>query len=817
MSRWFSALLPAAAALAFARAALAAPLPAFPAPEASFYRFVAETDDARSVFLNPAGLAGASGTNLYLDASGGGDRLVDEGTVALQGGSWGFSYRHRELLDRSPGSGVALPEGNLDAYTLATALGPRYARLGVARVWENVDLPGEDVRTWTLGLQSRAARALSIGASIENADRPGRPGGTLAPRYRYGIAVRPLGSDPEGFTLNVEGSHLDGASDRIDMAYGASYLTANGLVFAVAVRDPHGASPEFGASVGMHFGHGAVAARARSVRPGTEDVRGSVAIQLYDEFWRRSTAAGGKVAVLRLEGNYEDTGSGFVLLGGESRGALGVIRRLHDAARDPDVAALAVRIGHVSGGFLGPVTAQAEEMRKGLAGFRAAGKPVVAYLEDVGGPTEMYLASAANEIVMPPLTGVQGIGVAVHLDRLQRMFEKIGVEWDADTVGAYKGTFHTWYTDTTTAAQRREIMGLVDAAYEHLTGTIRDARGISAGDMADIGTGRIVFPDECVSMGLVDTLGWWEDALTAAGRLAGLGGAGRPASMPLPDRSYWSERWTPPPAVAVVPAYGDIVSGESHGDWLRGGRTLGSETLVQQLRAAAGNPEVKAIVLRVDSGGGSVLGSEEMRHEILKVKRERKIPFLVSMAGAAASGGYWISMDADTILADRMTLTGSIGVVWTLPVLEKLYEKAGITSETFKRGEHADMLAWTRHYTPEERAMLDKSLQYLYGEFVRGVAAGRHLSEARVREIGQGRVYFGERAMELGLVDGIGTLADAERVAAARAGIAADYRVLTFGPPSGGIFERVMNGVRAALPGAGVRERMEGMRAELGG
>jgi protease-4 len=787
-----------------------------PPYEFSFYRFAAETRDGASTFLNPAGLAGGVGTNLSLELSGNED-VLDEFVAAMQGGPWGFAYRHRDLTEVPRRVYTAVPsafapgqpiipvpaDANLDAYTFGAAVGPRWFKLGAARVWGNVDEPGADLRTWILGFQSRPARRLSLGFTVRNPGHPDYLDARLDPRYTYGVALRPLPASPELLTLNVEGSHADGSS-RIDMAYGARVFTRRGLEVALAVRDRNGLSPEFGLSVTGHFGHGAASARGRSVEGTGEDVRGSVGIQVFDEFWRRSMAPRKSVAVLRLDGTYEDTGSGFVLLGSETRGALDVIRRIRDAGRDPDVSALALRIGNVSGSFLGPVSAQIEEIRKALTAFRDGGKPVVAYLEDVGGAPEMYLASAADRIVMPPLTGVQGIGVSVHITRMKRMFEKLGVQWDADTAGVYKSTFHTWYTDTTSAAQRKEIESLVDVSYRHLIDTIQSARGISDEDMASIGTGRIVFPEDCVKMKLVDELGWWEDALKTAGELTGGPPDRKPSTMPLPDRIYWSERWVPPPAVAVVPAYGDIVSGKSRRNWIRGGRTMGSETVVRQLRAAVASPAVKAVVLRVDSGGGAVLASEEMRKEILHLKEERKIPFLVSMGSMAASGGYWISMDADTILADAMTLTGSIGVVWSLPVLQDLYEKAGLTSETFKRGEHTDMFSWYRHYTPEEKRMLDASLDYLYDAFIRGVAEGRGLPEARVREMAQGRVYFGERARELGLVDGIGTLGDAERVAAAKAGVADDYRVVTFGPPArAGLLTRILAAAGLRTPLAG--------------
>jgi protease-4 len=366
----------------------------------------------------------------------------------------------------------------------------------------------------------------------------------------------------------------------------------------------------------------------------------------------------------------------------------------------------------------------------------------------------------------------------------------MGVEWEADTAGAYKSSFHSWYTDTTTAEQRHAIQELVDTAYNHLVTTIQTAREINDDDMGEIATGGILYPDDCIRTKLVDEVGWWEDALVAADRLSG-GEGRRPGTVVLPGRRYWSERWSPPPAVAVVPVYGGIHSGRSRRNWVWGGRSMGAKTVVGQLRAAAAHPEVRAIVFRVDSGGGSALASESIRQEILRIKEKQGIPFYVSMGAMAASGGYWISMDGDSIFANATTLTGSIGVVWSYPVLEKLYEKLGVTSETIKRGEHADVPSLNRHLTDEERVMLDGSLDFVYDNFVDGVARGRDLPEERVREIAEGRIYLGTQAVDLGLVDGLGALDDAVEAAARRVGIQNDYRVLTFRSGKPGFWQKL--------------------------
>jgi len=298
--------------------------------------------------------------------------------------------------------------------------------------------------------------------------------------------------------------------------------------------------------------------------------------------------------------------------------------------------------------------------------------------------------------------------------------------------------------------------------------------------MKELADGRLFRPDELVTEHLVDTIGWEKDAKAELGKLAGERKPDKLATTVISGRTYRTERWTPPPVVAIVGAYGDIMTGKSSRGIMRGSRTMGSATVVKQLKAASKHHGVRAIVFRVDSGGGSALASDEIVEEIRRIQREDKLPVVISMGNVAGSGGYWVSMYGDAIFADPTTITGSIGVVWFKPVIERLYEKLGLTNETFKEGEHSDGMSWSRHLTDDEMKMLDGYIGEMYGLFVDKVAEGRHLSPERVREIGGGRVYLGTQALELKLVDQLGGLRDAVEFAAKKAGIEADYRTAYF-------------------------------------
>jgi hypothetical protein len=270
---------------ALARPAAAETWTSYPKAEYEHYGFVTDTADATAILLNPAGLAGGPGSNLYFDLSGDHNELT-EYVAALQGKAFGFAYRHRDLhgpgVVPNPGNEPQPGEGNLDAYTAAGGYGRGSFKFGASAAWTNTDLPGKDAFSWNAGLLMRVGSMFTLGGTVINIQHPRFLDGNLKPRYTYGITASPLFGL---LTLSVQGSHEDGNSDIIDMTYGAKVHLKSGLSLAATVEDAPGDPPTLGASATYFFGRGAVSGRARTT-DGTDGFRGQLAFQTFDQFWQ---------------------------------------------------------------------------------------------------------------------------------------------------------------------------------------------------------------------------------------------------------------------------------------------------------------------------------------------------------------------------------------------------------------------------------------------------------------------------------------------------------------------------------------------------
>jgi protease-4 len=464
----------------------------------------------------------------------------------------------------------------------------------------------------------------------------------------------------------------------------------------------------------------------------------------------------------------------------------GIVDSLRKAAVDPRVTSVIIRPTGTAA-----LWGKVQEVRDAIVEFKKSRKPIVAYLQ-FGGDQTYYLASACDKVFLLPTASLDLTGVANYEVFLRGSLDKIGALPDAIHVGEYKTASNTFTEHTFTPAHREMAQSLNADLYEQLVRGIAASRNKTEAEVRKLIDHGPYLPEDAVRAGLVDDLAY-EDELDDKVQL----GQGRVNTLrqheyrSVPLSSVGLNRG---PRVAVIYAVGMITTGQSNYD-SPSGQVLGSDTIVEYLRKARADDSIRAIVLRIDSPGGSAIASDVIWREIV-LTRDRK-PVIASMSDVAASGGYYIAMPAHAIVAQPSTLTGSIGVVLLRFVIDGTLEKLGINIETVKQGAYADIFSPVRPFSPDERKRLGELMQATYDAFVEKAAAGRKTTPERIDGIAQGRVWTGKQAKDLGLVDELGGLDRALQLAKQHAKIdpKSDVEIVVF-PPKKSFFEVVADPLR---------------------
>lgn len=464
---------------------------------------------------------------------------------------------------------------------------------------------------------------------------------------------------------------------------------------------------------------------------------------------------------------------------------------LLEAAADERIAALFLRGDAALG------TATLEALREGLAAFRAAGKPAVAFL-DQPGEAELYLASACSSVHVPPLALVEFNGMALSSMYFKGLLDRLGVGVQVTRVGKYKSAVEPYLLEEMSEANREQLQRLADELEDVVLERIAEGRGTTADALREVlRTRGLLSPEEAVAAGLVDSVMPFDEVLALLAEHTGAAADELP-QVGLEDYLALVEHeaigddalYEREGVVAVVYAEGEIVDGDTEDG-------VGGDTVARALRRARLDEEVDAVVLRVNSPGGSASASETILREV-RLTRASK-PVVVSMGDLAASGGYWISCLANEIWARPGTITGSIGVFGMFPHAGGLLAEAGVSPQTVKTGEFADMDTLWRPKTEAELARVQEEVDGIYEAFLDRVVEGRGLEREAVHEIAQGRVWSGRAGLELGLVDRLGGLHEAVASAAQRAGLGAGYEVRW--PERGGsLLEQLLAGVAPSDP-----------------
>jgi protease IV len=449
------------------------------------------------------------------------------------------------------------------------------------------------------------------------------------------------------------------------------------------------------------------------------------------------------------------------------------LRRARDDAR---VKILVARLGGRSIGL-----AAVQELRHAIADFAEAGKATIAWAESFGefsaGNVQYYLATAFEQIWLQPSGDLGLTGIAVERIFLRGVLDRLGAEFQVAKRHEFKSAAEQFTETGFSAPAREETERLTASVTEQLVQAIAERRGLSRARVSELIDAGPFLAARAHAEGLVDELGYRDEVYAQARKQAGpdaavlyLGRYQRGKVMAERARGVvLQQSAAPEPGVALIYATGPIRRGRSGRGPLTG-NAMGSDSIAAAIRAAAKDAHIRAIVLRVNSPGGSYVASDTIWREVVRA-RAAGMPVVVSMGDVAASGGYYISMAADEIVAQPGTITGSIGVITGKPVLGDAIGRAGVTSDLISHGAHAAMFSQLRPFSADEWALVNDWLDHIYADFTGKVASGRGMTIDQVHEVARGRVWSGADALAHGLVDELGGLDRAAAIARRRAGL----------------------------------------------
>ncbi len=660
--------------------------------------------------------------------------------------------------------------GTITHYNLSTGFGGRMLGIGFGYNWMTASGNLSSLNNhWTLGALIRPMRYVSLGMTGRFATEGGSREGV------FDIGLRPFGN--EWLTLFGDyaiQNHQPAGYDKSGWSAGAVAELLPGIRFTARYFD----TKTLTAGIQFSLGHAGVSVQAVT-DPDRKYSHNTYAVRFgaYDRNIFRSHIFRKKQYV-KYELNREIKHRRYILFD-PSLTLINLIREMDYAKQDPMVSGIAINLSGIDIN-----REMAWELREKLLDFKSSGKHVIIYF-DIAGMTEYHLASVADKVVMDPMGLMMLNGYVAGRTFMKGMLEKIGVGYDEWRFFKYKSAVEVLSRDSMSSGDREQRQAILDDMYQLVRSDVCKSRNIEKNQFDLLINDTVAFlAQQALDQGLVDVLGRWDEVENLAKSLEG----NRQTFIPsksisesrLPADNYWGEH----PVVAVVYALGACAMDDG----------IRARTLSKTIEKIAKDRRIKAVVIRVDSPGGDALASDLVA-EAMKTCRKSK-PVIVSQGAVAGSGGYWLSMYGDTIVAAPNTITGSIGVIGGWVYNTGIKEKLGLSTDFVKKGNHADLgFGMTlpligiglpdRNLTSDERSKMERMIRAMYGEFVTKVSAGRKKSYDEIHNIAQGRVWSGTDGLSNGLVDVLGGLDKAIGLAKERAGIPKDrkIRILEFPKP----------------------------------
>ncbi len=776
-----------------------------PTPLPAFGRSVVTNEDASTLVQNPANLAFMTGgefrfQSVYLD---------ERALVPYQGHSFTLAAPLRALniatglrldLVDPPADGVDPRYGARSNYQWLT-LGLAFRTSDVGALGfsyqhaysENGDIHG--LSSWSLGYSARMANAIGISVVGHDLNAPASENGNvLARSYDLGVAVRPLGT--RAFEVGLEAKFIDRvAAYWIPRAtLGIDIPSLGRLRGEFSLSDPTEESQERawlaaaqmafqfnGLSGGMEFAAGTLVGNGLG-NDAAHSAQHNLLTDIAIRGFREPVAAELPIHALRLR--LEETPG--------TRDHFALLRHLWDIAEnEPSVAAVVLEVRATPAESL----ARIAELRDAISVLRQAGKRVLCHLEDADGAS-LYLCSAANRILVNPAGGIRFAGLRSRYFYYKGLLDKLGVKADFVRIGAHKSAPEAFMYEGASDTARADKIDLLQQMERVFVLGLAAGRGLSVEKLRErIAKGPFI-ASEAKEAGLVDGFAFDDELEQKVSELLGY-------EVDLLDDEDRAERaprkFGAMPRVAVVYVDGDMVDGRSQNIPFLGMKLVGSYTVAESLKDLRRDDRVNAVVLRIETGGGSAMAADVIWREVALTARVK--PVIVSMGSAAASGGYYIASPATRIFANPLSITGSIGIFYGKADVSELLTRIGVNVETYKTAPRADAESIFRPFTADERTELERKVAQFYDMFISRVAEGRRISKADVDKVGQGRVWTGEQAKDRKLVDEIGGFRQALALARKLGDLPHDAPVVEYPPIETSLLGRLLGleGVRASV------------------
>ena len=701
-------------------------------------------DDGAALHANPGGLAFVSGleadllhTGFYADGHPSSDALLLSGGLGplALGAGWDWS------------SGQTLT-------SVGGAL--RMGGLGIGAVHRAFSVLGHNVSSWDLGAMARPFSWLSLGAAALQANRPSG----FARSWQLSVGLRPV-SDSLELAGDLRWSECTNAAgtcgtDAADGILTGRFPIARGLQVLAQVGFLAGGIRTTLIGLQIDLPHAGLAYAPRASPNSNFDAQDLWRLRVSSEAWSAVRLPFSRAALIDLDKALEKPRPDPLALvfGQSSRDPLAqTTDALHRLADDRRVKAVVLRASSLSIGL-----GKAEELREAIQELRAKGKKVVFYLESAG-DLEYSVASAADRIYAAPQAVLLVNGFSATALFAASGLDKLGVKAEFFRVGAYKNAPDLFTRSSMSGEQREVESSLLDDLYGRYLKVVADRRRLDEGKLKAVLDKGILKPSEAVEAGLLDGLLYPDQLEGEVGKL--LGGKVSLEKTSIDADPVRDTHWGGRRKIAVVRVEGEILRGEGSRGPLGAVEIAGSDPISRRIRRAADDPEVAAIVVRIDSPGGDGNASDLIWRELVRARKEKKKPVIASMGDVAASGGYYVAAGADEIWAEPSTVTGSIGVFIGHFDAEELFGKLGINMTTVKRGASADLFSPARDLNDTERKTLQTWVDSFYDQFVERVSQARGLSKAQVDAVARGRVWTGAQAQARQLVDHLGGFDDA--------------------------------------------------------